>query len=276
LRKEFHLTEYDFTAKVLELRRESRWIGDHVPSSSALVHVTQVSEAFAAHLFRGAGIPRIPHPWENRVLQGYVRDHGRGEASPAEIERAAAKDRQPPRARSASWTGVSLRMDAPGALVVHVHPSRDRNRNLMVPATAQAEPRSEREAWYLDDPDTWHQVKIVRREVRHHFVYEAHLLCAKAPYRDPARYANTPQGIVGVDLGVSTLAAVGFDANDRVMGSILVRPSSAEADRRQVAARKHRRVQRALERSRRSTNPEAYGPDGHGRRAEVLVSRARG
>jgi hypothetical protein len=88
LRKESFLSEYDFTKRILELRRDSRWIGEHVPSSSALVHATQVWESFAAHLFRGAGRPRVPCPWENRVLHGYVRDEGRAAATNEEVQKA--------------------------------------------------------------------------------------------------------------------------------------------------------------------------------------------
>ncbi|HUZ42102.1 MAG TPA: hypothetical protein VMU68_12035 [Acidimicrobiales bacterium] len=40
LREDFSLTECWFTKRILELRRDSRWIGNHVPSSSALVHAT--------------------------------------------------------------------------------------------------------------------------------------------------------------------------------------------------------------------------------------------
>jgi len=96
LRREFHLTEYDFKAQILELRRDSKWICDHVPSSSALVHAAQVWESFAAHLFHGAGRPKVPRPWSNRVLQGCVRDAGRGAPTNEETVKAEAAAKLPP------------------------------------------------------------------------------------------------------------------------------------------------------------------------------------
>lgn len=264
LRHEFHLTEYDFKKKVLELRRNSVWTVGHVPSQSALVHGASVWEAFAAHLFSGAGRPKIPRPWENRVLEGASRDEGRATATPAERERAEARAKNAPRAREGSWSGLSLRTDE-GRVSVHLHPSRDKQRHVEIP-TVTSSALSAREAWYLGDPDSWRRVKIVRREVRHHHIYEVHLLCAKPAYRDPARYADAPDAVVGVDLGVSTIAAVGIGVDDIVTDVLLIRPSMAELAQRQRRSQHLRRAQRAMERSRRATNPEAYGPDRHGRK----------
>ena len=260
LRKEFCLTEYDFTKRILELRRDSRWIGEHVPSSSALVHATQVWKSFAAHLFRGAGRPRVPRLWDKRVLLGYFRYVGRAEPTPEEMREAAVKGRTPPRARSAGWSGLSLRTSEDGGFAIHLHPSRDRARHLVIPVVTQGG-SDQREGWYLEDPTSWRQVKIVRREIRNHFVYEAHVLCAKEPYRDPSRYGCAPDGVVGVDLGVSSLAAVGIGPDGTLTDALLVRTTSQELEQRRLVARQRRRTQRALERSRRATNPDAYGPD---------------
>lgn len=266
LRREFHLTEYDFKDRILTLRRESRWINDHIPSSSALAHATQVYEAFAAHLFRGAGRPRIPRPWDTRCLHGASRDAGRGEATPEEAEKALAQGKTPPKPRPGTWAGLSLRGSlTTGDLAVHLHPSRNRARHLMIPVRVDGGEQRAREAWYLEDPDSWRKVSVVRREIRGRFVYEAHLLCAKAPYRDPARYENVPGGVVGVDLGVSTLAAVGVGADGSLNDALLIRPTPEELEQRRLVAQKHRRALRALEHSRRVTNPDAYGPDRHGR-----------
>jgi hypothetical protein len=264
LRREFSLSEYDFTKRILELRRNSRWIGEHAPSSSALLHATQVWESFAAHLFRSAGRPRVPRPWENRVLLGYVRDQGRGAATDEEVEKATAKGMKAPKARSARWSGLSLRTSEDGGFAIHLHPSRDRARHLVIPVVTQGG-TDVREAWYLEDPTSWRQVKIVRCEIRNHFVYEAHVLCAKEPYRDPSRYGCAPDGIVGVDLGVSSLAAVGIGPDGALIDALLVRATSEELEQRQLVARRRRRTQRALERSRRATNPDAYGADRYGR-----------
>jgi transposase len=263
LRKEFCLSEYDFTKRILELRRDSRWIGDHVPSSSALVHATQVWESFAAHLFRGTGLPTVPRPGDKRVLQGYTRYVGRAAPTEEEAEKFTAKGEKPPKARSAGWSGLSLRNGQDG-FALHLHPSRVRARHLVIPV-ATLGGSDQRESWYLEDPTSWRQIKIVRREVRNHFVYEAHLLCAKESYRNPSRYANTAEGVVGIDSGVSSLAAVGIGLSGALTDALLIRPSAQQLEQRRIVARKRRRTQRALERSRRATNPSAYGPDRHGR-----------
>lgn len=266
LRKEFHVTAYDFVGHALKLRKQSSWLCHHVPSSSAIVHAAEVYEAFAAHLFRGAGRPRVPRPWDNCVLQGYVRDVGRGGPTDEEVERATTNGRKPPRARNTRWTGLSLRGSYfEDDLAVHLNLSRDRARNLVIPVRTLGGAEAEREAWYLSDPDSWHQLKIVKREVRGHHDYEVHLLCTKAPYRDPARYAAVPDAVVGVDLGVSTLAAVGVDGDGAVTAALLIRPTAEELELRREVARKRVRALRALERSRRATNPDAYGLDRHGR-----------
>lgn len=115
-RQRFTLTGYAFTAKVLELRRESRWICEHVPSSSALSHAAVVFESFAVHIFRQAGRPRWHHPNANNVLVGYSRDRGRGMATDAEIAAATAKNKQPPQPRAGSWPGLSLQGTYPEGL----------------------------------------------------------------------------------------------------------------------------------------------------------------
>ena len=268
LRREFHLTEYAFIGEILRLRTNSRWICDHVPSSSASVHGAQVYEAFAAHLYRGAGRPRIARPCQTTVLQGYARYGGRGEATPEEVEAATQKGRTPPRARAGSWAGLSLRGSAVGGdLAVHLHPSRDRRHHLTIPVQLRGDALTARESWYLGDPASWRQIKIVRREIRGRHRYEVHLLCTKPPYRDPERYARVPKGTVGVDLGVSTMAAVGISPDNIITDALLVRPTPEEIERRRKTAQHRRRAQRALERSRRATNPDAYAPDRLGRPA---------
>jgi len=108
-RREFSLDEYAFAAKILELRRESKWICEHVPSSVALSHSRVVFESFAAHLFRHAGRPRWRSPGAVNVLIGGSRDKGRGPATAAEIERAVASGKNPPQARGGAWAGLSVR-----------------------------------------------------------------------------------------------------------------------------------------------------------------------
>jgi hypothetical protein len=121
------------------MRRESRWIGDHVPSTSAIVHGTQVWETFAAHLFRGAGLPTIRNPRENKVLQGYVRYEGRNAATSEEAQKAIAIGRRPPKARSAAWSGLNLQRNEDGGLEIHIHVTRNRARHLTIPVATEGD-----------------------------------------------------------------------------------------------------------------------------------------
>jgi hypothetical protein len=261
-RKKFSLTEYTFAAKILEFRRESKWICEHVPSSVALSHAKGVYESFAAHLFRHAGRPRWRSPGAVNVLIGGSRDKGRGPATAAEIERAVASGKNPPQARGGAWAGLSVRGTYPDSLSVHLHPSGEVDRHLVLPVRLR---HDEREAHYLGDPDSWIQAKLVRRIVKTKTIYELHLVCEKPVWRPVGCYDNVPAARVGVYLGTSTLAAVGVDETGTITAAMLVRPSEEERAYAKEAAARLRRQHRAQDRSRRANNPGAYGPDKHGR-----------
>jgi hypothetical protein len=95
------------------------------------------------------------------------------------------------------------------------------------------------------------RVGIKREEVRGHTRYFA-LICVEGlPYRSPEYLAETKEGVVGLDVGPSLLAVVGEDASmllNRVPRELIAR-------RRRQAARM-RRTQRAIDRSRRTMNPD--------------------
>lgn len=259
------LSERDFETVALELRRESHWICEHVPSSSALRVSHEVWEVFERHLFAGGGLPRIRPPGHITHLPGSSRDEGRGPASPAEIERALARGTTPPKERRGAWAGLTLQQRE-GGLILRLSPSRDRRRRLEIPVVVSqpGDPDYERERHYLDRPDAWRTVSLERRLIRGRARYEAHLSARVAPYRAPGLYDAVPTARVGLDLGVASLAAVAVE-NGRVMAALLVTTSAEERAREKERALKRRRVQRALDRSRRNTNPEAFGPDKKGR-----------
>ncbi len=259
------LSERDFEMVVLELRRESHWIAEHVPSSSALAISHEVWEVFERHLFAGGGLPRIRPPRLVTHLPGSSRDEGRGPATPTETERALARDKNPPQERRPKWAGLTLQQRE-GGLVLRLSPSRDRGRRLEVTVVLSepGDPDYERERHYLDRPDAWRTVSLERRVVRGRPRYEAHLVARLAPYRAPGLYDAVPSARVGLDLGVSSLAAVAVE-DGRVAAALLVTPTNAQREAERARALKHRRAQRALDRSRRTTNPEAFGADAKGR-----------
>lgn len=259
------LTERDFGMVALALRRESHWIAEHAPSSSALAISHEVWEVFERHLFAGGGLPRVRAPRLVTHLPGSSRDEGRGAATPKEVERAEARGKNAPKERHPAWAGLTLQQRE-GGLVLRLSPCRDRGRRLEVPVVLSrpGDPDYERECHYLDHPDAWRAVSLERRVVRGRPRYEAHLVARLTPYRTPGLYDAVPGARVGLDLGVSSLAAVGLE-DGRVTAALLVRPSAEERARERDRALRRRRAQRALDRSRRNTNPKAFGPDKKGR-----------
>jgi putative transposase len=93
-------------------------------------------------------------------------------------------------------------------------------------------------------------VRIVRRELRGQTRWLAQLVMEGLPPVKARRPAA--DGIVGLDLGPSAIAAVsGADATLEPFCPSVVHPW-----------RELRRTERAMDRSRRATNPDAFNPDG--------------
>lgn len=113
-------------------------------------------------------------------------------------------------------------------------------------------------------------MNLVRRRVRNKVIYEAHLVAERPVWRRPGVYATAPDAVAGTDLGPSTCAVVALDAaTQEPVSALLVR---ATADVQLQAERKAselrlRRLQRAQDRSKRATNPAAFGADRKGRPA---------
>jgi hypothetical protein len=125
---------------------------------------------------------------------------------------------------------------------------------------------------FLADPNLWHKIDLVRvadRKAPGGWRYYAHLLVHQAGYLAPstrARRSDTPTGRrAGVDANVSNLSVASFpdpasgaDPNRLVVEQI--RCSSEQQQAAGCVAKRARARQRALDRSRRNTNPDQYGP----------------
>jgi len=121
---------------------------------------------------------------------------------------------------------------------------------------------------FLADPTVWHKIDLVRIEDRKApggWRYYGHLLTHQAGYQSAStrtRRSQIPAGRrAGVDANVSNLALASFPANrpeQLVADQIICTPEQQDAAAR--AAKKTRARQRALDRSRRNTNPDQYGP----------------
>ncbi|MCW2643579.1 MAG: hypothetical protein JWP76_5885 [Dactylosporangium sp.] len=107
---------------------------------------------------------------------------------------------------------------------------------------------------------------VLGHDVR--WVYELHLGVELPAWTPPDRYPAAATGgegrRVGVDLGVSSVAVVGVDTVG-VTGALLVTASTEDRAAARDARLVARRRDRALERSRRASNPHAYGSDKRGR-----------
>lgn len=121
---------------------------------------------------------------------------------------------------------------------------------------------------FLADPAVWHKIDLVRvrdRKAPSGWRYYAHLLTHQAGYQalaTRARRAQVPTGRrAGVDANVSNLALASFPAGHPEQ--LVVEQITCTQEQQQAAVRAATRVrarQRALDRSRRNTNAEQYGP----------------
>jgi hypothetical protein len=124
------------------------------------------------------------------------------------------------------------------------------------------------QAHFLADPSVWHKIDLVRvrdRKAPGGWRYYAHLLVHQAGYQSAstrARRAEIPTDRrAGVDANVSNLSVASFargHPDQLVIEQISCTPEqqNTAAD----AARRTRARQRALDRSRRNTNADQYGP----------------
>jgi hypothetical protein len=119
---------------------------------------------------------------------------------------------------------------------------------------------------FLADPSVWHKIDLVRVQDRHApggWWYYAHLLVHQTGYESAATLARrsaVPTGRrAGIDANVSNLSLASFPGQGS--GELVVEQIT-QSDEQQAsaerAARRDRARQRALDRSRRTTNPDQY------------------
>jgi hypothetical protein len=121
---------------------------------------------------------------------------------------------------------------------------------------------------FLADPAVWHKIDFVRvrdRKAPGGWRYYAHLLVHQPGYQSAATWARRAaiptDRRAGVDANVSNLALASFPhtrPEQLVVDQISCTDQQQDAAAR--AANRARARQRALDRSRRNTNPEQYGP----------------
>ena len=122
-------------------------------------------------------------------------------------------------------------------------------------------------AHFLAEPRTWHKIDLVRvrdRRAPGGWRYYAHLLTHQPGYQSAstqARRAQIPSGRrAGIDANVSNLSVASFPGRHPEELSIeQVRIADEQQRDAAKAARRARARQRALDRSRRNSNPDQYG-----------------
>ena len=121
---------------------------------------------------------------------------------------------------------------------------------------------------FLGNPAFWHKIDLVRvrdRKAPGGWRYYAHLLVQRSGYQSLAtrsRRASIPTDRrAGVDANVSTLAIASFPAaHPEQLRLGQIRCDTAQQQTAARAAKRARDRQRALDRSRRNTNADQYGP----------------
>ncbi|MGW1726397.1 transposase, partial [Streptomyces sp. NPDC002306] len=173
-----------------------------------------------------------------------------------------------PKTRAATW------WDHTGPLTLIFSGGADSRRGDLVlpvrlPSGAGRWPRL---LHFLNDPDSWHKVDLVRRRdasAPGGWAYEAHMMVLAGGYASPATRARRQAAAGldragGIDGNVSNLSVVSFpDTFDPADGDIRtsrIELTDDERDALERVRRKERGRKRALDRSRRATNPAQYGP----------------
>lgn len=172
------------------------------------------------------------------------------------------------RTRAASW------FDHTGPLVVVFAggPASARGELVLPVRLPQGAGRWPRLAHFLIRPELWHKIDLVRnRDVSAPggWRYEAHLSVLADEYVSPATTIRRTQAaaldrVGGVDGNVSNLAVVSLPATgDRVHGEILSSRITLTGDEQATLARQSKQTRdrnKALDRSRRASNPVHYRP----------------
>jgi hypothetical protein len=138
-------------------------------------------------------------------------------------------------------------------------------------------------AHFLADPAVWHKIDLVRvrdRKAPDGWRYYAHQLVHQSGYQSAAtraRREEIPAGRrAGVDANVSNLSVASFP--DEQPGQLAIEQMACTPEQQNAAARtakKARDRQKSLDRSRRNTNADQYGPSVRQRkRAERRAARA--
>ena len=201
--------------------------------------------------------------YRHPALPGVVTTAGNAAGQPVGTSILA----QPTHLRAAARPASGRWADHSGALAVVFTglPGGD----LVLPVRlAQGAGQWDHLAHFLADESVWHKIDLVRvrdRKAPGGWRYYAHLLVHQAGYQSAssrARRAEIPTDRrAGVDANVSNLSVASFaDGHPGQLVTDQINCSPEQHKTAAQAARRTRARQKALDRSRRNTNADQYGP----------------
>jgi hypothetical protein len=306
-RKELGLSREGVERRAYSHLQRSGSLLSHVSKALAMHQADEVWAGVERHLFgdrqgKRSGMPRVgsywgflriagrarshttEHKWETFRLFGTLQGHlaaYRHPELPAEISSPAHAASLAPGTRVlaqprhlrlpepvASWRDYT----GPLVLVFYGGPASRAGELVLPVRLPQGAGRWPYLVHYLDRPEQWRKVDLVRRRdasAAGGWAYEAHLMILGDGYCSPATRARREaaadlQRVGGVDGNVSNLAVVSFPRSfspaDGEVASTRVSLSQEEKARLAQKHRKDRARQRALHRSRRAGNPQRYRP----------------
>lgn len=232
----------------------SGWMRDLLDRRAANALGGEVWQSVESWLYAGFGRPRTSHPAGRDMAWGNDLNGG-----------LTLKDAQ----KLADWRLVWSTQA--------INRSRGRlGRKKLSLALDWSCQNASRRAYIQANLGALRRVGIRRKMVRGEARYWAHLCLDCAPYRsdDYLRRLNERPAdeVLGLDMGPTEQAWV------RESSSGVIRLGQQAISRAEEMAARERRIQRALDRSRRASNPDCYGDNGRvisGTRPRKLSSRGR-
>jgi hypothetical protein len=242
--------------------KDSKWMSAHGHLSAGVAGILgdQVWSAFAGHVF-GVSTPTAADP-KKRTFRGRPK-----------IMRAHESNVLPGVARQANgaWESNRLVLDAAAGNVALVMggTQQARKAELTIPVKVRrgkdqdpSSARAQRTAHWLDHPERWVKVDVVRKQVNGAWAYEAHLHIAAASWRG-GRYDSVPRDReASFDLGVSSVGFASRLSGPDAAGQFGVKADLLQRDRKKDRDARvlERRRNKSADRSRRAANPEKYKP----------------
>jgi len=238
LRREYELTPNGARSRAFRHWQASGWMPRVIDSRIALALASEVLAEVEAHAYRRAGQPRFRRAIDRDVVWG---NDNRAGLRYLEVEQA----------------------------IIWPQPQRGKRKDLRIglpPAWRFGRPQHEK---HLAGKRVV-RVGLKREMIRGRIAWFALICIAGRPYRSPQ---PAPRKIIGIDFGPSRVAV-----SARGVGEVIELITDAELESEKEAARKRRHRQRALDRSRRAMNPDAYDDQGRairGKRPRKTSKRGR-